>query len=227
MAYSTRNIIVGAAALYISENDSTDAGWFAAAAAPATASKEAVVLGQSGPSLAKAATGSLAAALDADSDFRHAGFTTEGLEVSYEPDYGEVEVDQLLDSAKLFKQSMKVTVNTTLAEASLENLLVAWGQQGSTLTSSGSENTLGIAAGALGDEPTERALVAVGPGPRAATGEKRERVYHARRVLSVEASAHSVKRNEATVFPVAFRLLPDPNAAFAGAEYGVIRDRNV
>jgi len=35
--------------------------------------------------------------------FRHTGFTTEGLEVSYEPDYGEVEVDQLLDSAKLFK----------------------------------------------------------------------------------------------------------------------------
>jgi len=30
---------------------------------------------------------------------------------------------------------MKVTVNTTLAEAALENLLVAWGQQSATLAS--------------------------------------------------------------------------------------------
>jgi hypothetical protein len=210
MAYQVRNIIVGAAALYISAKDSTESGYVA-------------------PSLpANPASGaSFTTALDgAATDWRHAGFTTEGLEVSYEPDYGDVEVDQLLDSAKLFKQSMRVTINTTLAEASLQNLLVAWGQGSTTLTTSGTTDTLGIAAGALGDEPTERSLVAVGPGPRAAADNaKRERVYHARRVLSVEASAHSVRRNEATVFPVAFRLLPDPN--FAGQEYGIIRDRNI
>lgn len=210
MAYQVRNIIIGAASLYVSTGDSTSNSYTA-------------------PSLpaAPAAGASFSTALDgASTDWRHAGFTTDGLEISYEPDYGDVEVDQLLDSAKLFKQSMKVTVKTTLAEASLENLLVAWGQGTTTLTSSGTETTLGIAAGALGDEPTERSLVAVGPGPRSATDNaKRERIYHARRVLSVEASAHSVKRNEATVFPVSFRLLPDPN--FAGQEYGVIRDRNV
>lgn len=207
MAYQVRNIIIGAAALYISVKDSTDAAW------------------SGGPTLPAASSGSYTTALDGSADWRHAGFTTEGLEVSYEPDYGEVEVDQLLDSAKLFKQSMKVMVNTTLAEAALENLLVAWGQQSATLTSTASTTELGIAAGALGDEPVERALVAVGPGPKTASGAKRERLYHARRVLSVESSAHSVKRNEATVFPVSFRLLPDPN--FAGQEYGVIRDRNV
>lgn len=208
MAYQVRNIIIGAAALYISAKDSTDGAW------------------NGGPALPAATSGqSFTTALDASADFRHTGFTTEGLEVSYEPDYGDVEVDQLLDSAKLFKQSMRVTINTTLAEAALENLLVAWGQQSATLTSTSSTTELGIAAGALGDEPVERALVAVGPGPKSAAGVKRERVYHARRVLSVESSAHSVRRNEATVFPVAFRLLPDPN--FAGSEYGVIRDRNL
>jgi len=209
MAYQVRNIIIGAAALYISADDSTDSGWNGGPALPA----------------APSAGQSYTTALDASANFRHAGFTTEGLEVSYEPDYGDVEVDQLLDSAKLFKQSMRVTINTTLAEAALENLLVAWGQQSATLTSTSSTTELGIAAGALGDEPVERALVAVGPGPKTAAGAKRERLYHARRVLSVESSAHSVRRNEATVFPVAFRLLPDPN--FAGSEYGVIRDRNV
>jgi hypothetical protein len=79
-------------------------------------------------------------------------------------------------------------------------------------------------AGALGSEPVERALVFIGNAPRAASsGKKRERVYHARRVLNVEASSHSYRRNEATVFPVSFRLLPDP--AFSGAEYGIIVDR--
>jgi hypothetical protein len=209
MAYQVRNIIIGAASLYISAKDSTDAAWNGGPALPAN----------------PASGTSFTAALDGSADFRHTGFTTEGLEVSYEPDYGDVEVDQLLDSAKLFKQSMRVTINTTLAEAALENLLVAWGQQSATLTSTSSTTELGIAAGALGDEPVERALVAVGPGPKTAAGAKRERVYHARRVLSVESSAHSVRRNEATVFPVSFRLLPDPN--FAGQEYGVIRDRNV
>jgi hypothetical protein len=209
MTYQVRNIIIGAAALYISAKDSTAANYTAPTLPAGTAGQ------------------SVTAALDtATTDWRHAGFTTEGLEVSYEPDYGDVQVDQLLDSAKLFKQSMKVTVKTTLAEASLENLLVAWGQQATTLTSGSSTTDLGIAAGALGDEPVERSLVAVGPGPRSsADNSKRERIYHARRVLSVEASSHSVKRNEATVFPVSFRLLPDPN--FAGQEYGVIRDRNV
>ncbi len=207
MAYQVRNIIIGAAALYISAKDSTDAAW------------------GSGPALPVLGAGSASTALDGSADWRHAGFTTEGLEVSYEPDYGDVEVDQLLDSAKLFKQSMRVTINTTLAEAALENLLVAWGQQSATLTSNASTTELGIAAGALGDEPVERALVAVGPGPKTAAGAKRERLYHARRVLSVESSAHSVRRNEATVFPVAFRLLPDPN--FSGSEYGIIRDRNI
>jgi hypothetical protein len=209
MAYQVRNIIIGAAALYISVKDSTDAAWNGGPALPAS----------------PGAGSSFTTALDDSADFRHTGFTTEGLEVSYEPDYGDVEVDQLLDSAKLFKQSMRVMVNTTLAEAALENLLVAWGQQSATLTSTTSTTELGIAAGALGDEPVERALVAVGPGPKTAAGAKRERVYHARRVLSVESSAHSVRRNEATVFPVSFRLLPDP--AFAGSEYGVIRDRNI
>jgi|SRR6185312_1527814 len=208
MTYQVRNIIIGAAALYISAKDSTDPSW------------------GSGPALPAASSGqSFATALDGSADFRHAGFTTEGLEISYEPDYGEVEVDQLLDSAKLFKQAMKVMVNTTLSEATLENLLIVWGQQTATLTSTSSTNDLGIAGGALGDEPTERALVAVGPGPKTAAGVKRERIYHGRRVLSVETTAHSLKRNEATVFPVSFRLLPDPN--FASAEYGIIRDRNL
>ena len=208
MAYSTQNIIVGAAAVFISEKDSTDVAWAGGPALPAF-------------------TTTAYAALEADStNWRHQGFTSEGIEVSYEPEFGEVEVDQLLDAAKLFKQSMSVSVNTTLVEATLENLLVAWGQQSSTLDATDpDEPVLGISSGELGDEPVERALAFVGPAPRAAGGEKRERVYHVRRGLSVETTSHALRRSEATVFPVSFRLLPDPS--HTGSQYGVIRDRVV
>lgn len=208
MAYQVKNIIIGAAAVYLSAEDSTE--WTDAPALPTVSG-----------------TGSYVPALDGSADWRHSGFTSEGVEVSYEPDYGEVEVDQLLDSAKLFKQSMRVMVNTTFSEATLENLLVVWGQQNSTFTDGTTEESLAIAAGALGDEPTERSVAFVGPAPRAAGPgyNKRERVYHVRRALSIESSSHSLRRNEATVFPVSFRLLPDPR--FSGQEYGIIKDRNI
>lgn len=210
MAYQVRNVIIGAAALYISASDST-VGGYTTPVLPASPG--------AGTSFATALEGATAT-------WRHTGFTSEGLELSYEPDYGDVEVDQLLDSAKVFKTSMRVSLNTTLSEASLENLLISWGQGSATLASTTSDQTLGIAAGSLGDEPVERALAAVGVAPRTAGGAKRERVYYARRVLSVESSAHALRRSEATVFPVSFRLLPDPTQP-AGQEYGIIRDRNV
>jgi hypothetical protein len=206
MAYQVKNIIIGAAAIYLSAEDSTE--WTSAPTLPSPAG-----------------TASMTPALDGSADWKHSGFTSEGVEVSYEPDYGEVEVDQLLDSAKLFKQSMKVMVNTTFSEATLENLLIVWGQQNDSFTTDGTSETLAISAGSLGDEPTERSVAFVGPAPRADAGTKRERVYHVRRALSIESSSHSLKRNEATVFPVSFRLLPDPS--FSGQEYGVIKDRNI
>lgn len=224
MANQVRNIIIGAAAVYLSKKDSTDPTWAGGPALPQGTASETLVTPLEGDS----------------ANWRAVGFTREGLEISYEPDFGDVEVDQMLDSAKLYKQSMKVSVNTTFAEATLENLLVAWGQQASSYVASAAagdvtaynsaiavgDSVVGISSGALGDEPVERALVAVGVGPRTAGGIKRERVYHARRVLSVDSSSQALRRNEATVFPVSFRLLPDP-AAKTGAEYGIIRDRNV
>jgi hypothetical protein len=66
-------------------------------------------------------------------------------------------------------------------------------------------------------------LIAVGPGPTTEVTVKTERVYLARRVLSMETVSHALRRNEATVYPVTFRCLPDDD--FVGAEYGEILDR--
>ena len=222
MAYSSKNVIVGAAALYLSTKDSLSDGWTTAGVALPPAAVTA-----SGPSAAKKGVG----ALETAADWKHVGFTTDGIEVSYEPDYGEVTVDQLLDSAKIFKQGMRVSVNTTLAEATLFNLMVAWGQGGDTLTpptgaTSDTETNLKISGGELHDDPVERSLAFVGPAPRGANNVKRERVYHLQRALQVESSAHSLSRSDATTIPVSFRCLPG-EASTSSGDYGRIVQRVV
>lgn len=202
-----QNIIVGAASVYLGTTIS-DIDTDADAIGTGTGQRPAFV----------SAT-SYRATLNASASWRNVGYTQEGLEVSYEPQYGDVEVDQLLDSALVFKQSMRVSLNTTLAEATLYNLMVAWGQAASTLTSTASEASLDIEGGALGEAPFERGLVAVGNSP-AANGQYGERVYHAYRVLNVEASSHSLKRDANTGIPVSLRALPADNG-----KYGVIKDR--
>jgi hypothetical protein len=230
MAFNNaKNIIVGAAPLYISTKDSTVDGYV-----------ENMLDGASG-GVSLASGTSARTTLDAASTkFRNVGYTNNGLQITYNPTYGSVTVDQLLDTAKLFKESMEVMIATELSEATLTNALVVFGQGGETLKKSGTATTdsypgssadmeLGLAAGALGIQPTERQLVAVGNAPTFAKGvsgdesARTERVYYARRVLSVQQSQFTLARNNATVFPVNFRLLPDAN--YNGAEYGKIIDR--
>jgi hypothetical protein len=225
-----RNIIVGAAQVFISKGDSTDT---------ANYKKVMPVFGSTAAATYLETT--------ATADWRNAGYTSEGFEISYEPTYGEVEVDQLLDSARIFKTQLRVMLRTSMSEGTLQNVRTAFGQSnnsqvnsvftnalgseaaasayGGTLNADGSgNNVLRLAAGALGEAPVERSLIAIGPGPTTASNTtKTERVYLARRVLSMETVSHALRRNEATVYPVTFRCLPDDD--FAGAEYGEILDR--
>ena len=229
-----KNIIVGAADMWISKTGLANRP---ATFTPVTATPSATTLGAD------------------TTNWRNMGYTTEGLELSYEPDYGEVAVDQLLDAARLFKQGLKVTLKTSLAEATLENMQVAFGQEDSVTTYSGSTQsvtsaltvssanstaTLNISGGALGTAPVERTLVAIGNAPSklgsgqgtggtdyidAGSIKKKERVYIARRVVSMDTVSHGLKRGDATVFPVTFRCLPDDSDAYDGSEYGKIIDR--
>lgn len=159
--------------------------------------------------------------------FRNVGYTMNGLELQFQPDFGEVQVDQILDVAKLYKQGMQVNLNTAFAESTLENLLFAVaGQAGDLDPLSGTgigagSKVLNLTAGELGECPVERGLVAVGPGTGDCDlGSAIERVYVAYRALSIESVTVSAKRDEATMFEVSFRLLPND----AGS-YGKIVDR--
>lgn len=234
MAYKrgeNANIIVGAAALFVT----TDANSIKATTIPA------FVGGQSYKE-------TLTEGAD-KAKVRNVGYTNNGLELMFQPDFGEVTVDQLLDTARLFKQGMKVMLKTTLAEATLENLLLAiagksadfsttvpadatWitnlttgtGATTTAPTQAKTNKSLDITSGELGDYPVERGIIAIGPGVIAGTDlafDQAERVYIAYRAVSIDSVTVSAKRDAATAFEVNFRLLPDDNGA-----YGKIVDRS-
>lgn len=204
MAYTRGNssqIIVGAAALFTHEN-----GVLTDAALPAYV-----------PDVSFRET------LSDDADFRNVGYTMNGLEIQFQPDFGEVQVDQVLDVAKLYKQGMQVNLNTTFAEATLENLLFALAGKDEDLTTVAGNPTMNLSAGDIGECPVERGLVAVGPGTGdCAASDQIERVYVAYRALSIESVTVGAKRDEATMFEVSFRLLPNDSAS-----YGKIVDRTI
>lgn len=215
MALTKKNIIVGAARVFIGPPTS--------ATGQLGSSKPAFVAGTRYSTTMATADGSTNTGVATlVTNWREVGYTQDGLEVATDPSWGEVEVDQLLDSAKIFKDGMSLNISTTFAEATLENLLVAWGQAATTLSSVAAfENELAIEGGNLGEAPLERGLVAVGNAPeQAATNAYGERVYQAFRVLSVEATAIGNSRAEATTIPVTFRALPADNG-----RYGSVRDR--
>ena len=227
---NARNILVGASPLFLSSEDITEAGYVENAEPGYGVSTTSVKV----PAFATGTsyTTTLNAAVDTSTDlastfyYRNVGFTNNGLQITYNPTFDSVTVDQLLDTAKLFKSAMEVMIATEMSEGTLENVLVVFGQKASTLTTAGTgataTKTLGLEAGALGAAPTERQLIAVGQAPTASSTSS-ERVYYARRVLSVQQSQFSLARTTPTTFPVTFRLLPD--ASYAGSEYGKIIDR--
>ena len=199
---NSNNIIVGAAQVFVYD------GPLAVGGNPAPVSGEAYV-----------------ATLEDTAGFDNIGYTMNGLELVFQPDFGEVQVDQILDVAKLYKQGMQVNLATAFAEATLENLLLALAYNDNQLSgskASSSGRTLNLSAGEIGECPVERGIVAVGPG----TGDCEdsayvERVYTAYRALSIENVTVSAKRDEPSMFEVSFRLLPEDTTG----SYGKIVDR--
>ena len=205
MAYSrgsSTNIIVGAAALFVADT---------------TLSADTLEAFDGAESFRET--------LADDSGYTNVGYTMNGLELQFQPDFGEVQVDQILDVAKLYKQGMQVNLATAFAEATLENLLLALAFSDSQLTgtkSTSNGQVLNLSAGELGECPVERGIVAIGPGTGDCVDSATvERVYTAYRALSIENVTVSAKRDEASMFEVSFRLLPEDTSG----SYGKIVDR--
>lgn len=249
--FNAKNIIVGAAVVYVGKNG-VENNKINVSSSTATAQDPANVTTVT------------------DGDWYHLGYTMEGVTLNIEPTFNDVMVDQLLDTARLFKTQQRVSVATSLTEASLENLYVAIGGAGgatgdfqtasagasyntiaaadgsasalgaagaSAVFASGSavsqvQNLLHLNGGSLGIAPVERSMCFVGSAPTAVAesggaGKKAERIYMVYRAVSVEAVGVGVRRDDATVFPVNFRVLPSTSneAPDGNAAYGKIIDR--
>ena len=207
MAYTrgtSSEIIVGAAALFTADTTLT------AATVPSFVTTE-----------------SYRETLSEEEGIDNVGYTSNGIEISFQPNFGEVQVDQILDVAKLYKQGMQVTLATSFAEATLENLLFSIAGNSSNLSgtkSTSAGRTLNLESGEIGECPVERALIAVGPGTGDCVDSSTiERVYVAYRALSIENVTVSAKRDTATMFDVTFRLLPED----LSGSYGKIIDRTI
>ena len=238
MAYTrgtATNIIVGAAALFVSRTGQTIGDSLTPTSLPGTVANESYKTTLSDRWGAKVT---------------NVGYTSNGLDLTFTPTFGDVQVDQLLDTARLFKSGMTVTLRTSLAEATLENLLLSIAQKAATVSTGGvlgltissysdtgtttgtstatitaaanaTSGYVDILSGELGDYPVERGLIAVGPSLGATTNPNEERIYVAYRAVSVQNVTLSAKRDTATMFDVEFRLLPDAQGA-----YGKIIDRS-
>ena len=205
MAYTrgnSTNIIVGAAALFLADTNLTPTGLESFESAK-----------------------SFKETLSDSVDYTNAGYTTNGLELQFMPNFGEVQVDQVLDVAKLYKQGMRVNLVTTFAEATLENLLLSLAYKSDKLSgtkSTSAGQVLDLSAGEIGECPVERGIVAVGPGTGDCVESSHvERVYTAYRALSIEQVNVAAKRDAASEFAVTFRLLPEDSSG----SYGKIVDR--
>jgi len=156
------------------------------------------------------------------------GATNGGVEISWEPDMVDIEIDQYGDAAKVIQSKVKVMVKTTLAEATLNNLATAWSYDNATggadiISNNDGANTKTLLFGTQSVYPFEYALQVTGNAPGSTASVTKTRKFNTKRAVSFTSSMLSMKRAEATMFEVSFRILPV--TADAGYEYGKIIDQ--
>jgi hypothetical protein len=186
-----------------------------------------IVVGEATIKLGPSANATTIAAMD---NFADVGATQNGVEISWEPDIVDIEIDQFGDAAKLIQSKVKVMVKTTLAEGTLNNLAIAWNYDDVTdgddikanFAGSGA-NTNTFLFGSQNVYPREKGLVIVGSAPGSSAAAIKTRSYYTKRAVSMESSMISMKRAEATMFTVGFRILPKTEDT--NYEYGKIIDQ--
>lgn len=156
------------------------------------------------------------------------GATSGGVEISWEPDMVDIEIDQYGDAARIIQSKVKVMLKTTLAEATLNNLALAWSYDSATggadiIANNDGANTKTLLFGSQSVYPFEKAVQIVGYAPLSSASVTKTRKFNAKRAITMESSTISMKRSEATMFAVGFRILP--STADTGYEYGKIIDQ--
>lgn len=183
-----------------------------------------IVVGEATIKVGDSANATSIAAMDAFTDL---GATQNGVEISWEPDMVDIEIDQFGDAARIIQSKVKVTVKTTMAEATLNNLALAWNYDsvGATdvVVNNDGASTKTFLFGAQTVFPYEKSLVIQGYAPGTTAGSTKTRKFYTKRAISMESTSLTMKRAEASVFAVGFRILP--KVEDTGYEYGKIIDQ--
>lgn len=187
-----------------------------------------IVVGEGTIKAGPSASATSHAAMDAFTDI---GATQNGVEISWEPDMVDIEIDQFGDAAKVIQSKVKVMVKTTMAESGLKNLALAWNFDQTDSANTGTHiknntdgaNTKTFLFAAQTVFPYELGLVVQGYAPGTVAGGVKTRKFYTKRAISMDSSSISFKRSEASTFAVGFRILP--NVEDTGYEYGKIVDQ--
>jgi hypothetical protein len=148
------------------------------------------------------------------------GGTTGGVQIEKKRTFTDIEVDQYAGVIKKAIKQDTYTVKTTLSEATLANLAIAWDAPAPTVNPGPPQTTtmnMGVASG-TNLAPTEHTITFVGPAPNGKT-----RTFNITRAVSMGTATPVMDRNKETVFAVEFECLP--NLANTGAEYGTVVDQ--
>jgi hypothetical protein len=125
------------------------------------------------------------------------GGTNGGVTLELDQEYTELEVDQIVDIVERRLTKREFKVNTSLAEPTLENFVIA--NNGGTVTTGSGFKTFDPKQDTSATQPTYVALIFDGIAPSSL----RRRVI-ARRVLSVAGIGQEYTKEDQTLFPVEF-----------------------
>ena len=146
------------------------------------------------------------------------GFTEEGVDIEYTPEFFDAVVDQELSPVKKVLTAEAVIVRTRLSEADLDRLSKAIAGAAFSAIAQGSGQSAQDVVKIGGGTAVVKALAFEGTSPEGGF-----RVIFVHRAVSAEAVTQSYKKGEKTIFAVAFTALAD-TAKAAGEKLLTIND---
>lgn len=151
-------------------------------------------------------------ALKVDGD--SVGYTSGGVLLVATADRTDKEVDQSYAPIGIMKVKESFELRTNLAEATLANLKLVWEQTIDIVSTTG-KKTL---SWGMNSEVIEHTLEFKGKSP-----EGFDRTFTVYKAVIWEVGEINHKKDEITMIPVTFRILPDVSRD-AGKEYGSVED---
>lgn len=143
------------------------------------------------------------------------GATAGGVTVDMQDKFQDVEVDQVAGVVAKGITTRTMTVKTQLAEATLENLQIAWNQSKPVTTDAqAGTKTLGIGLDLV---PPYHALTFIGPGPGG-----KQRTFTVHKAVTSGAS-YDIAKDKPGFYSVTFECVPDLSQP-AGQEFGTVVD---